>query len=419
MNNLQQSGVMPQQHPEPENNSFPQKKNSTHKIIIIVICVLLLAGVVYGAWWGYNNYLGDTEKEEVVNLTNNKMLTNDTTSTSDTNTDMPIKNINLEPVYMDEETKLAEERDIKRLTDIKKIQTALDLYYVDQDVFPINISPIILGEDGAQKLCDEGLVDKDKTCQLAMYMDTISMNPLPGGADYIYKSEDGKSYRIDFALELGVKSFRAGPLYATESGIFQETNKLTAEEIKAKEIEAEEKRQNNKDVARVNDVKQYQTGFELYFADQNHYPLVDGKVILGEGDFKVLCDKGFQKDEVGCTKTYLPNILANPIPGGASYLYESMTTKGGKEYRLNFAVENNVGGLKAGSLLATPSGIKNEELDGLLDSDNDELSDSDEIFIWKTDPYKADTDGDSYLDGDEVVNGYDPLIAGSARLEDR
>lgn len=42
------------------------------------------------------------------------------------------------------------------------------------------------------------------------------------------------------------------------------------------------------------------------------------------------------------------------------------------------------------------------------DTDNDQLSDGDEVIIWKTDPKNPDTDGDSYLDGLEVKSGYSP-----------
>ena len=48
-----------------------------------------------------------------------------------------------------------------------------------------------------------------------------------------------------------------------------------------------------------------------------------------------------------------------------------------------------------------------------LDSDQDGLSDADEINIYGTNPLKSDTDGDGYLDGDEVKNGYNPLGEGS------
>jgi len=62
---------------------------------------------------------------------------------------------------------------------------------------------------------------------------------------------------------------------------------------------------------------------------------------------------------------------------------------------------------------------EDEVEDDDIDSDNDGLTDDEEDNIWFTDPNNPDTDGDGYLDGDEVDNGYDPLIAGSARLEDR
>src|SRR3989338_4500672 len=44
------------------------------------------------------------------------------------------------------------------------------------------------------------------------------------------------------------------------------------------------------------------------------------------------------------------------------------------------------------------------------DSDNDGLKDWQEIQVYKSDPCKPDTDGDGYLDGEEVASGYDPTI---------
>jgi len=43
------------------------------------------------------------------------------------------------------------------------------------------------------------------------------------------------------------------------------------------------------------------------------------------------------------------------------------------------------------------------------DSDKDVLSDYDELFVYKTNPYNPDTDGDSFLDGDEITHGFNPL----------
>jgi hypothetical protein len=56
------------------------------------------------------------------------------------------------------------------------------------------------------------------------------------------------------------------------------------------------------------------------------------------------------------------------------------------------------------------------DLDSDSDSDNDGLTDVMEE-IYGTDKNNPDTDGDGYLDGDEVENGYDPLVSGSAKLD--
>jgi len=52
------------------------------------------------------------------------------------------------------------------------------------------------------------------------------------------------------------------------------------------------------------------------------------------------------------------------------------------------------------------------------DDDLDRLSNAKEI-IYGSLANMSDTDGDGYLDGEEVENGYDPIIAGSAKLKER
>ncbi len=52
-----------------------------------------------------------------------------------------------------------------------------------------------------------------------------------------------------------------------------------------------------------------------------------------------------------------------------------------------------------------------------IDTDNDGLSNYEEIYIYHTDPNNPDTDGDGYTDGDEVKNGYDPNKNGDDKLE--
>lgn len=54
----------------------------------------------------------------------------------------------------------------------------------------------------------------------------------------------------------------------------------------------------------------------------------------------------------------------------------------------------------------------------IKDTDFDGVTDSAEISIYKTDPLKADTDGDGFPDGVEILNGTDPLNANSSPLQD-
>ena len=53
-----------------------------------------------------------------------------------------------------------------------------------------------------------------------------------------------------------------------------------------------------------------------------------------------------------------------------------------------------------------------------IDSDNDGLSDGDEFSVYGTDRFNSDTDGDSYLDGDEVKGGYNPNGSGKLLIDD-
>ncbi len=53
----------------------------------------------------------------------------------------------------------------------------------------------------------------------------------------------------------------------------------------------------------------------------------------------------------------------------------------------------------------------------LADSDSDGLDDAKELKTYKSDPLNSDTDGDGYLDGAEVNNGYNPSGPGKLTPE--
>jgi type II secretory pathway pseudopilin PulG len=81
-------------------------------------------------------------------------------------------------------------RDAKRVSDIKQIQTALELYYNDHDNYPIA---------GDIERLSEELSKKDE-----VYMSNIPKDPKNDSIyGYTYKSDDGNKYEIKFRLEEG------------------------------------------------------------------------------------------------------------------------------------------------------------------------------------------------------------------------
>lgn len=105
-------------------------------------------------------------------------------------------------------------RDARRLSDIKQIQTALDLYYADNNSYPTEgvvvfdgKSPL-LGPDGTR------------------YMALIPINPTPAndggcpGSEYDYiETETGASYNITYCIGNKTGDVDKGTHYATPAGI--------------------------------------------------------------------------------------------------------------------------------------------------------------------------------------------------------
>jgi len=121
-------------------------------------------------------------------------------------------------------------RDAKRVSDIKQVQTALELYFSDLNTYPVQGATgteITLGETGAGTLSSTGHFSD--TAGGTTYMGQVPSNPTPGGAAYLYKSTDTTgadcisgtcvSYKITFALEGQTGALVAGTHTAVPSGI--------------------------------------------------------------------------------------------------------------------------------------------------------------------------------------------------------
>ncbi len=115
-------------------------------------------------------------------------------------------------------------------------------------------------------------------------------------------------------------------------------------------------RQKSRDAKRLSDVKQVQTALELYFTDQNGYPVVATAIVLGGTSAKCLGANGFHAGTVAdaCTApVYMGLVPANPTPGGADYSF----TGSASTYAITLTLEGATGGFAAGAVTASPSGM--------------------------------------------------------------
>jgi general secretion pathway protein G len=119
-------------------------------------------------------------------------------------------------------------RDSKRVTDVKQIQTALELYYADFNSYPEEAGEpdgVILGTENLAALCDTGF--DVKGCVGATYMQTVPLaqTPVDGTVcttdnnSYRYFSDEAGDYVLTFCLGGRVGSLEAGEHTADPNGI--------------------------------------------------------------------------------------------------------------------------------------------------------------------------------------------------------
>ncbi|MDD2807460.1 MAG: type II secretion system protein [Patescibacteria group bacterium] len=118
-----------------------------------------------------------------------------------------------------------------------------------------------------------------------------------------------------------------------------------------------------RDAKRVADIKQVQTALELYFNDNNSYPIMGGApIVLGSGA-TCLGDGGFG---TSCSApVYMGLLPTNPTPNGADYSYTSVSEGGGdcgsepcSTYAITFTLEGTTGGLGSGAHTASQDGLQ-------------------------------------------------------------
>ena len=113
-------------------------------------------------------------------------------------------------------------RDAKRVSDIRQIQTALELGYAEIGGYPPAPTGIVLGTASTDVMCVNGgsVFQADATGCTTTLMGLVPANPTPNGADYTYPSASGSAtYSITFNLEGGTGMLGAGDNCANQNGI--------------------------------------------------------------------------------------------------------------------------------------------------------------------------------------------------------
>ncbi len=111
-----------------------------------------------------------------------------------------------------------------------------------------------------------------------------------------------------------------------------------------------------RDAKRVYDVKQLQTGLDLYLADGTNYPVHTGAITLGSTSYACFDEDGFVATCDAGGNTYMGTVPRAPdVPPGDVYTYRS--NAGGTSYVIAFTLEADTGSLNTGLNCATASGL--------------------------------------------------------------
>jgi len=122
----------------------------------------------------------------------------------------------------------AKARDAKRVSDIKQVQTALELFLADRNGYPAG-NGIILGSASAASLSETNAFSA--TSAGTLYMGKVPSNPTPGGVNYVYTSYTSSAkttvcssvpcvwYEITFEIEGQTGGLPAGAHAADPTGI--------------------------------------------------------------------------------------------------------------------------------------------------------------------------------------------------------
>jgi len=109
-------------------------------------------------------------------------------------------------------------RDARRISDIRQIQTALELYFASNGAYPQEATAVVLGDATHNRLSDAGFTNEAGTTG-DTYLQVPAQIKTPSTiADYSYTSTTVNDYTLTFELE-GTVAGISGSATATPGGI--------------------------------------------------------------------------------------------------------------------------------------------------------------------------------------------------------
>ncbi|MFH0928533.1 MAG: hypothetical protein V1821_03610 [bacterium] len=118
-----------------------------------------------------------------------------------------------------------------------------------------------------------------------------------------------------------------------------------------------------RDAIRLADVRVVQTSLELYYSEQNSYPVTEQPIALGTSNTICLDANGIS-GSCSTERPYLPSVPGEVFGAGA-YAYSSRNAEGlacatgpCPAYTIQFTLEQAKNGLARGANCARPEGIK-------------------------------------------------------------
>jgi type II secretory pathway pseudopilin PulG len=98
-------------------------------------------------------------------------------------------------------------RDIAVLSDIKQIQSALDVYLIKNSHYPLALDQISLNDiyANSEKLCADGFKKKDEKCSQTI-LAAIPNSDIKAGNIFTYQSAGEQDYKIEFILKTNLKA---------------------------------------------------------------------------------------------------------------------------------------------------------------------------------------------------------------------